>query len=189
MAIVAAFNISDGWRSSIVSSARQDAANQQQRRQQQNDWHELDIAKAEATQPAKIQASKNFYYGLATVGVVAVAILGLTLSGSLSYVTIGYSRAVVKQANARSTQVHLDPKTGQYPLIVFEMAGKPRLYNPNTGQVVHPEQASEPVPQLATGAAYVQAAGVIAAHASKSSDPAGVASVNPPLIIDVKESN
>jgi hypothetical protein len=113
-----------------------------------------------------------------------LACLGAGLAISASYTAMGVGAATVRRARLRASLIPLDPRTRQYPLLTYEVNGVPRVYNPNTGTLVKMDSERNPVPQMITASGAVQLAGAVAYEAAQARDAAGVAMVNPPLVVE-----
>lgn len=181
--VVAVYAVSGSVARSIDRQSATEAQRQAQLLRQQQERYSLEMAQERALAPIRLQTWQNFYASLATVGVVSFAVLMVAITGSGIFAGVGASRAFVRYANTQAILIKLDPVTRQYPLVPYTLGGIPRLYNPNTGSVVLLDAPRTEVSQLITGMAAVQVAGVIAREARQSNDPAGMATITPPLII------
>jgi hypothetical protein len=107
----------------------------------------------------------------------------LSLAVSISYVSIRLAYVTTRAAEVKANLVYLDPATRQFPLIIQHIHGhRYALHNPNAGSVVMLDARNHVDRQLIAESGAVQIAGVIAQEASKSTDPAGVAIIRPPVI-------
>lgn len=86
-------------------------------------------------------------------GLALTILLGSAIILYKGYRLLGH---VNKRAEVWSLSVPLDPKTGQYPLLLLKGA----VHDPNTGMVLQAGQAREALEQLAAGAHYSRALGV-----------------------------
>lgn len=181
--VVAIYTISGSVGRSIDRQSAIEVQRQAALLRQQQEQHDLEMAQARALAPIQLQVWHNFYTSLATVGVVSFTVLMVAVVGCGIFAGVGASRSFVRYTNTQATLIKLNPVTRQYPLIPYTLAGVPRLYNPNTGSVVLLDAPRAEMPQLVTGMAAVQIAGIIAREARQSNDPAGMAMINPPLIV------
>ena len=177
----------------IEEQARQEAADREQARRHREEEHQLRMAEREATLDDRIAAGERLLLWVSVATGAAAVVIILATAGGLSYAVIGASRAAVRAAEMRAHLIPLNPGTRQFPLLAYEVRGVWRVYNANTGQLVRFDKTLGPHPQLVTASGAVQLAGAIAQEAAKAAgkaartDPggaaAGVAAVNPPLVI------
>jgi len=170
-----------GYARQVAADTR--AANAAQQRDQNAETFALAHAEQQATSPERVAARiQVIYWGTAALIGVMVCWAGAMAYGGSVYV-IGRSRASVQAADLRSRLIPLDPVTRQYPLLIDNPHRVRYIADLNSGLVVRLDKPQSPHQLLAAGANYVRAAGVIAREAATSQDAAGVAAVNPPLII------
>jgi hypothetical protein len=174
--------------------ADQYALDEQQNRQHAEEMQKIQVQQAileeqhrEAT-AAEWRAGLNLmiHYGFkfATFGLCMMIV---AFGVSFSWTSIGVARATARLAIVRANLIQLNPTTRQFPLIIQHIHGsRYMLHNPNTGSVVKLDTTNPADRQLIATSGATQIAGVMAQEARQSTDPAGVAIVQPP-VVDVSE--
>jgi hypothetical protein len=171
---------------SIETAAHQRAADRSQARQERDQWHRLAMEEARQTASYRIAAKRATWYWLSIFGIGSGATIMVTGVLSVAWWMIGRSRAAVERSRREARLIPVDPETRQFPLFVYELAGAPRIYNPNTGSVVTLEAGRDEIPMLITGSSATQLAGAIAQQAAKAQDAGSVAMISPPLVVEDK---
>jgi hypothetical protein len=177
----------------LREQADQDALNQQQNRAHAEELHKIQVQQAQLEQQHRAATAGQWRAGLNTMiqwgfifGTIALCGSLLAVGFSFSYGSIQIARATARLADLRSNLVQLGPR-GQFPLIIQHVRGdRYAAHNPNTGSVLMLDASIEADRQLIATAGATQIAGVIAQEARQSTDPAGVAIVQPP-IVDVQD--
>jgi hypothetical protein len=163
--------------------ADQKALDSQQQRAQAADRNAMEMQTAKALQATQIAARSRFIYWLSIIDLVALCLVLLVGSGSLSWAFWHLGQAVSRKALVSANLIPLDPLTRQYPLLInYDGKGRFTLTNPNTGQVLQLDTRNDPDRQLIASSGMVQAAGVLAVEARKSKDPEGMALIHPEII-------
>lgn len=178
----------------IKEQADQDALNQSQQRQQDQQLHEIQIQQLQLEEQHREATAKEWRAGLNRMihygfifGTIGVCVSLLALAFAFSYSSIGTAKAFARAAEVRANLIPLDRVTRQFPLVLQYIGrGKVSLTNINTGETLLLDTRNEPDRQLIATSGATQIAGVIASEARQSTDPAGVAIVQPP-VIDVKD--
>jgi hypothetical protein len=173
------------------SRADQAALNSAQQRYITEDQHTLAMQQAAATQAERTAALQRFFHWFGIVGTLVLCITFVAGGASASWAFWKSTRALSAYAQRRAevsaNLISLDPVTRQYPLLI-QYIGKGRysLVNPNNGMVLLLDSRHAPDRQLIASAGMVQATGVMAREARKSTDPAGMALIRP-TVIDAQE--
>jgi hypothetical protein len=139
-----------------------------------------------ALENAKAAAARAAYWGGLAL-TVSLVIVFLSVGASAGIAIYGSGRAFARAAMVKANLIYLDKATGQFPL-VLEYAGKGlvTLTDPNTNTTLLLNTRNEPERMMIQTAGAVRHVGVLAAAASKSKDPTGMAMIQP-LIIDAEE--
>jgi hypothetical protein len=177
----------------LREQADQDALNQQQNRAHAEELHRIQMQDQALQQQHREATAAQWRAGLKTMirwgfifATIALCASFLALGFSFSYGAVRIAQATARLADLRSNLVQLGPR-GQFPLIIQHVRGdRYAAHNPNTGSVLMLDASIEADRQLIATAGATQIAGVIAQEASKSTDPAGVAIIQPP-IVDVQD--
>lgn len=180
----------------IKSEADQTAINNEQVRQQSDDVHNIEIQQLQLDQAHREATAKNWNAAMNSIikwfgvfGSVAVGIGLIAVAVSFSRASYGLGVAVARAAYVRANLIPLDRVTRQFPLLLQHVHGnRYALHNPNVGSVLMLDSGKDPDRQLIATSGATQIAGVLAQEASRSSDPAGVSMINPP-VIDAKDEN
>jgi len=134
----------------------------------------------------QLAMNRAIWLGSLTIIICACfAIISVTRTTNKTIAGIG--TALIRRADVAANLIKLDKITRQFPLFIQHVHGdKYVLHNPNVGSVVMLDTNKEPDRQLIATAGATQIAGVIAQEARQSTDPAGVAIIQPP-IVNVKD--
>jgi hypothetical protein len=130
-------------------------AAEQARIQQQAEWELKQQERERITNEmvASYKAALPWVMGIGTITVcMLIGMVGLTVVETLR----GIGRATVIAAHTAAHQVRLDPRTGQYPLV---MAGN-MLVDPNTGMALLTDREREANPRMIVAANSVRLSGV-----------------------------
>jgi hypothetical protein len=176
------------------SEADQSALTQEQQRQQSQDLHAIDMQQKQLEQQHREATAQRWEAAMNSIikwfgwaGSVAVFMAVIAMAITFSRTSLGVGEAMVRAANVRANLIQLNPTTRQFPLLIQHVHGnKYALHNPNLGSVVMLDAGKDADRQLIATAGATQIAGVLATEARRSSDPAGVAMVNVP-IVDAKD--
>lgn len=172
------------------SQADQAAAAAEQQRQFAQEQHAYDMAKAE-------QAKQVYTATLQTarlVANVAVGFAGLVLVGCLCALLIsstwtlnrtvqGVGQALIRAADVRANLIQRDRVTGLFPgFLYYDGKGRYKALSFDTHAVIELDSRNEADRQLIANMGAVQIVSTLAAHAEKSTDPAGVSIIKAPTI-------
>jgi len=173
----------------IETEANSQSANEQLVREQQDELHRMEMERLateqrrrEATEANRIAALNAMWTSVKITGSIAIGILLLALSVSVSRASWGVAEATAMGAMLKSNLIPLDRVTRQFPLLRHVHGTRFALSNPNTGSVVMLDAARNEDRQLIAAMGVTQLAGVVAQEARQSSDPAGLAMMQPRAI-------
>jgi hypothetical protein len=180
----------------IRSEADQNALNQEQAREQAEEMHQIQMQQARLEEQHREATAREWQAGLNTMirfgfraGTVALCLMLLAFGISFAWSSVGLAKASAHVAMVKANVIHLDRATRQFPLFIQHVHGtRYALHNPNVGSVLMLDETNPADRQLIATAGATQIAGVIAQEARQSTDPAGVAIVQPP-VVDVKDEN
>jgi hypothetical protein len=172
------------------SQADQEAADAEQARLIQQQLHDQQMQQLELQQEIRVKNKQNsifaramFIWTVAIFGCLALATVLIYSARSYAIASVGVAKATAQAAMVRANCIQLDPVTRQYPLFLQHVHGsKYVLINANVNSVLMLDLAHEPDRQMISTAGLTQVAGVLAAEAAKSQDPAGMAMINPPIV-------
>lgn len=179
-AVAFAYRAGDGLADAVRSDADSRTAGEALERDIRQAEHAQQMAEWRQTEATRVAAWRRFWTALSWAA--SLLVLAGSLAGGL--LAVGWSRARVLRATAEAHHVRLDPETRQFPLLSREQGGRLLVVNPNNGQVLALDGERQPVPMMIAGSSATQLAGAIAKQAAKSNDPAGVAMVSPPVLVD-----
>ena len=170
----------------IQTQAKQDALDAELNRAHLQDVHEFLMQQYEATAKEwRSGLNKMIQVGF-DFATITVCVILLALAGSFLYGSAGMTSAWIKKAHFRAEWVPLDPETRTFPLLRCVHGQRYALSNPNTGSVLMLDVRNEADRQLIAILGATQIAGVIGQEARRSSDPASISVMRPP-IVDVKD--
>jgi len=180
----------------IRSQAQQDALNSETVRAHQEELNAIETQQRQLEEQHREAIAAEWRKGLNTLihyGFIFVTIglcaFCLVLAYSFSRGAIGVANATARMAEVRANLIQLNANTRQFPLVVQHVHGsRYALHNPNTGSVLLLDENREADRQLIATSGATQIAGVIAQEARQSSDPAGMAIMQPP-VIDVQDGS
>lgn len=174
-------SVSEAQAFAIESQAQQDALDAEQERYTQEQQDAIRLREADIRQAKLTNAMTLLLYGLVAAGII----LALGAGIGLAVLAVGSSTAGAISKAVNALTIPLDPKTHQYPLL-YQYAGKGRIQivNPNTGQAWLTGRGSAPTALQIQATNMVQVAGEIGEKAKKSSDPAAMALIRPPMILE-----
>lgn len=170
--------------------SEQSALNEEQNRRHAEDMHKIQAQEVQAVQQERVATAAQWEAAMRTMirtgsifATVALSMVLVSAGVGLSFGFIGAGRAAAQGAMIRANLIYLDPTTRQFPIFIQHVHGtRFALHNPNTGSVLMLDEKHEADRQLIATAGATQIAGVLAQEARKSSDPAGVAVIQPPVI-------
>lgn len=178
----------------IRSRAEQEALNQEQARQQSAELHVVALEEAQLEAGHEAATAQEWRNGLNRsirvmffFGIIYAAVFMFygtrSMIVSFDIASRGLAKAAARSAMVRANLVYLDPKTRQFP-ILLQYLGKGRysLANANADDVMMLDTRIEPDRQMIATSGLTQLAGAVAQEAVKSSDPAGIAVMQLPMV-------
>lgn len=170
----------------IRTEAQSQAADAAQLREHNDAMNKLaeqeraaEIARINEVQAKRVAAINTMWTTFKIFGSVGLAVTLLALAVSISRASYGITQATVTAAEMRANLIPLDRVTRQFPLLRQVHGSKYALHNPNTGAVIMLDTERDEDRQLIAAMGMTQLAGVIASEARQSSDPAGLAMLQP----------
>jgi hypothetical protein len=128
-----------------LAAESKSASEDQARRQQQAAW-ELKQKEREAVTKEVIAGWKKVIPWIYGIGMFCAACMGLAMAFSVSYASVGISRAAVVKANLNALQISMDPRTFTFPALASPDGRF--LADINTRTNMPRQEAIEPYPQL-----------------------------------------
>lgn len=171
------------------TQANEQARNEAQERRITQDLHEAEMqkvaaeqARRDALQPWRISAGQWAWTSIKIFGSVSLAVGLLAIGFAFARTSYGISNVAIEAASVRANLIPLDRVTRQFPLVRQVHGNRIALQNPNTGSLIMLDVPRDEDRQLITAMGATQLAGVIAQEARQSSDPAGLAMMNTPMV-------
>ena len=178
----------------IRVQADANARDQGQAREQAEELHNIQVAELEIEAQHKAATAVEWRNGLnrfIRVGfffMIVYACVFLfygthSMIVSFKIASTGLAKATARAAMVKANLIYLDPKTRQFPMLL-QYIGKGRysLANGNVDGVMMLDTRNAPDRQMITASGLTQLSGAVAQEAAKSSDPAGIAVMRPPVV-------
>lgn len=174
----------------VKTLAEQEALNQAQQRAYNEDLQAIRIQEAKIEEMHKEATAAEWRAGLNkaihwgfnffTIGLCAFV---LAFAYSASRASIGLADVTVRAASVRANLIHMDEATRSYPLLMQYLGkGRYSLAQPGINSVLMLDTRNDPDRQLIATSGLSQLAGTIAQEAARSSDPSGIAVMQPPIV-------
>lgn len=162
-----------------------DAEVQRAHEQQMNDLRIRQLAEEQARRDEahaqRVASAKAMWTTVKIFGSISLAVAMLATAFFYTRTTYGLSLVAIEAAQVRANLIPLDRVTRQFPLLRQVHGSRYVLHNPNTGAVVMLDTSRDEDRQMIAAMGMTQLAGAIAHEARQSSDPAGLAMMNPAM--------
>lgn len=178
----------------IRVEAQESAANQQLAREHAEQMNAVAVREAQIEAEHKAAVAQEWRDGL-NRGIRVMFFFGIVYACAFLFygtrstivafhtVSTGLAEAAARRAMVRANLIYLDQKTRQFPMLLQYLGkGRYALANGNTDDVMMLDTRNAPDRQMIATSGLTQLAGAIAQEAAKSSDPAGIAVMQPTMV-------
>jgi predicted NBD/HSP70 family sugar kinase len=177
-----------------TTKAQQDALTQEQNRQHAEELFQLQKQQEILAYQMNAQLTQRLwsaiYITLTIVAVAAIILGGRSTIQAYEIVSVGLANAAVQRADIQSRLISLDPRTGQYPLLVEHIGkGIVTLTDPNTATVMQLDTRQDGDRLMIKGAMATRHTYVLSQAAARSEAPAGVSIIEAPSWKDADYDN